>query len=350
MNTPATLEQRAAAGDPDSQIALARELEAQEKYVPARGWYARAAQSGNAAALTGLAASLMSHEPFEIQNGMRFMRTAAEQGDADALHVCAALAAQDDVLPGNWDVALDFLTTSAASGSRLAQDELRLLAGQTGDDWLDLRGAIEVPRWLASPVGKDISESPRIRTIANFAPPEVCDWLVARAQGRAKRARVYDPVTGGATVEEHRTNSAANFDIVDWDLPLVFLRHRIAREVSLPTHCLEHPMVLHYLVGQAFEPHYDFLDPAMPGPAREIAEKGQRVATFLLYLNEDYEGAETEFLELGIHHRGRKGDALLFWNLDANGAPDFRTRHAGRTPSQGEKWILSQWIRQPKGQ
>ncbi|HEX3675708.1 MAG TPA: 2OG-Fe(II) oxygenase [Rhizomicrobium sp.] len=340
MTTEITLERQAAGGDAGAQMALARQLEAASQTMPARGWYARAAQSGNPAALGALATSLLSMPPFEFENGMRFMRAAAEQGDGEALRICAALAAQDTYLADNWNTALGFLRRAVEQGSERARGELALLEEGSG--------TVDIARWLASPPTRVVSESPRLLAIENFATHATCDWLIARARGRGFRARVYDPVTGGAREENYRSNSAANFDVTQWDLPMVFLRTRIAALAGLPTHSLEHPMVLHYEVGQEFEPHYDFLDPDGPGLKKEIALKGQRVATFLLYLNDDYEGAETEFVKLGVRHRGRKGDALVFWNLDAEGAPDWRTKHAGRAPSSGEKWLLSQWIREDK--
>ncbi len=104
--------------------------------------------------------------------------------------------------------------------------------------------------------------------------------------------------------------------------------------------------VLHYSPGQQFEPHYDFLDLDIPGYASDVAENGQRVATFLLYLNDDYQGGETDFPKLGFRHKGRKGDALLFWSVASSGDPDTRTLHAGRPPASGEKWVFSQWLRQ----
>jgi hypothetical protein len=91
----------------------------------------------------------------------------------------------------------------------------------------------------------------------------------------------------------------------------------------------------------------DFLDPSEPGYLQDLRENGQRAATFLLYLNDDYEGGETEFPNLSWRYKGRKGDALLFWNVNASGAPDPRMLHAGRPPASGEKWIWSQWLRWP---
>ena len=94
-----------------------------------------------------------------------------------------------------------------------------------------------------------------------------------------------------------------------------------------------------------FEDHYDFVDPQTPGYAQEIARNGQRRITFLLYLNDDYEGGETAFPRLDVHHRGRAGDALFFVNVRPDGVGDTRTLHAGRPPVRGEKWVLSQFIR-----
>jgi hypothetical protein len=136
-----------------------------------------------------------------------------------------------------------------------------------------------------------------------------------------------------------------SFDIVQSDLILLALRERIAKLARLQAEEFEPTMVLHYTPGQSFAPHFDFVEPSAPYLAHDIAQHGQRVATFLLYLNDDFEGGETEFLDLGWRFKGRKGDALLFWNVDSNGRPEQRTLHAGLQPTRGEKWVLSQWMR-----
>ncbi|MEI9890695.1 MAG: hypothetical protein WDN45_08980 [Caulobacteraceae bacterium] len=57
-----------------------------------------------------------------------------------------------------------------------------------------------------------------------------------------------------------------------------------------------------------------------------MGANGQRVATALVYLNDEaLEGGETDFPQLNLRHRGRKGDALVFFNVDASGRPDRRT-------------------------
>ena len=103
--------------------------------------------------------------------------------------------------------------------------------------------------------------------------------------------------------------------------------------------------MLHYDVGEEIENHYDFVDPSIQGYAEEVRTRGERVMTFLVYLNDDYAGGETEFPRLGIQHKGRRGEGLYFINVLPNGAPDERTWHAGRPPLSGEKWILSQFLR-----
>jgi len=65
----------------------------------------------------------------------------------------------------------------------------------------------------------------------------------------------------------------------------------------------------------------------------------------LIYLNEDFEGGETSFPRLQLNHRGRTGDALVFGSLDAAGRPNPQSQHAGCSPTKGEKWVFSQWVR-----
>jgi hypothetical protein len=62
-------------------------------------------------------------------------------------------------------------------------------------------------------------------------------------------------------------------------------------------------------------------------------------------LNDDYAGGKTEMPELGISNKGRKGEGLFFVNAHPNVDPDRRTVHAGRPPTQGEKWVVSQFMR-----
>ncbi len=228
--------------------------------------------------------------------------------------------------------------------SRISRPET-IRRSAAADRWRRLRQAIDVDAWIAAPPKESLSEAPRIRTIENFASAAVCAWLIERARGKLGRARTYDVETGEGIVGESRTNSETDFNIVESDLALILLRARIAAATDLPPAVFELTKVLHYAVGQRFAPHFDFIDPATKGFAGELEARGQRLATFLVYLNDDYEGGETEFPALGLRHRGRRGDALLFANVDLAGNPDRRTLHAGLPPTRGEKWVLSQWIR-----
>jgi predicted 2-oxoglutarate/Fe(II)-dependent dioxygenase YbiX len=130
------------------------------------------------------------------------------------------------------------------------------------------------------------------------------------------------------------------------DVVVQVVRARIAAASNLPLPVFEPAQIMRYAVGEEFRPHHDFIDPAHAGHGPQLARFGQRIATFLIYLNDDFEGGETTFPRAGFSHRGRKGDALLFANVDAaTRAPDPLTLHAGRPPTRGEKWIFSQWIR-----
>ena len=141
------------------------------------------------------------------------------------------------------------------------------------------------------------------------------------------------------------TNTSATFDVLDCDLVMMLLRERIARAAGLPVVGLEPVHILNYAVGQAFKPHHDWLDADIPGHKQDLHERGQRIATFLLYLNDDYEGGETEMAAIGLRHRARKGDALVWANVKPDGRIDPATRHAGLPPTSGEKWVYSQWLR-----
>jgi prolyl 4-hydroxylase len=173
----------------------------------------------------------------------------------------------------------------------------------------------------------------------------VCDWLIERSRGRLERARVYDVRTQSDFIDDSRTNSFAVFNIVETDLVQQMVQARMSVGCGQPMQHMEAATVLHYAVGETIGNHYDFVDPSQPGYAEEVARRGHRVVTFLVYLNEGYEGGETVFPRLGVSHSGRRGEGLLFVNTLPDGQPDLRTLHNGQPPTRGEKWLFSQFIR-----
>jgi prolyl 4-hydroxylase len=327
------LKRRARAGDAVAQLELGRYHEGRSETADARNWFAHAAKAGSTEAACALGINLLTQEPVRGDAGVTAIGDAERRGDAGAAYFCAMLAAQDDSLPDRFSIALNHIRDAASRGLARAQCELALFDAIAPEE---LSSALPL---------QEISQSPCIAVIADCAPPEICDWLIAQAAQKLSRAQVYDPVRGHGRQESARSNSAAAFDIAQTNLVLMLLRQRIAATAELSLGNLESPQILHYAVGQEFKPHVDFLDPNVPGYARDIGERGQRIATFLIYLSDDYEGGETEFPRLGIKHKAHKGDGLLFWNVDRNRKPDPRMLHAGLPPTRGEKWVLSQWIR-----
>jgi prolyl 4-hydroxylase len=263
---------------------------------------------------------------------MADVRRRAEAGDGEALAFGAVLAALGAGEPQSWETALARLRRAAERGWAPAAGQLEVIGGGLAD-------------WFAFGPKERLCLAPRASAIRGFLPPAACRWLIERARGRTGRAQVFDQATGAAALDAGRSNTAFEFQFEDLDLVVLLARARIAAAVSTLTGALETVQVLHYAAGETFERHFDFLDPAEPGLAEEVARRGQRVATFLVYLNAGYEGGETDFPRAGFRFRGAAGDALMFANVDAAGHPERLSLHAGLPPTRGEKWVLSQWIR-----
>jgi len=324
--------------------------------VEAIATLSRAAAAGDLAAkrTVGLRIMLGDRAPSLGQEGARLIFEAAEQGDPSSADLAAVLAGAGIHCRQHWDTALNWLQRAAEYGSPTARGALRALCadrelvahGEGGADfWSRLRAGTEVVDLVTRTAVRTLHDEPLICSAIDFARPWLCEWLIEQARGRLKRAEVYNPHTGGLERTPERTNSSALMNLLNIDLAQIVLQARIAATVGRPFGNLEPAFVLHYAPGQIFHDHYDFVDPDTPGYADEIARNGQRVVTFLLYLNDGYEGGETEFPRLGVSHRGSRGEGFFFANVTAQGEPATAMLHAGRPPLKGEKWVLSQFVR-----
>jgi prolyl 4-hydroxylase len=148
-------------------------------------------------------------------------------------------------------------------------------------------------------------------------------------------APTVDERTGRLIMNPVRTSDTAVFPWVAENPAVHALNRRIAVASATRAEQGEPLQVLRYAPGQEYRPHID----AVPGLAN------QRILTMLVWLNDDYEGGETRFIETGLTVKGRKGDALLFENVDAEGRPDTKMVHAGLPVTRGVKLLASRWIR-----
>jgi prolyl 4-hydroxylase len=318
------------------------------------------ARRGNVDAMTYLGKRLLAgyQAPFEPKQGTELIIQAANLGGAAAAGQLAVLAAMGMHLEQSWKTALSAIVFSAELGSPEARGQLRVLSddrelaardldAQNPDPtlWRRLADTIDLNRWHQPSPGTTLCESPVVRHVPGLVSKEVCRWMIEHARPRLTRALVYDAVEDKSTANQTRTNTLALFNVTNSDLVSVLIQVQICANTGVAFQQLEPLSVLHYDVGEQIIEHFDFVDPDAPTFDQQVAEYGQRMITFLLYLNEDYSGGETELPKIGISHKGELGGGLYFVNIRGNEEPDLRTLHAGRPPIRGEKWVISQWVR-----
>lgn len=260
------------------------------------------------------------------------IQSAADAGDARAALLAACAAGIGYGRPIDLHEALKWLSVAADRGSDSARRQLVFL----GPD------PVDVDAWTAARPTRSVNEAPRVAVCDGFLDARLCAWLIEQGAPLQETAYVYNPRTGQADQDDVRTNSAASFKLTELDLPLILVRHRIANTIGVPVEHFERTSVFRYRTGQTFADHADYISTSF---SAEIRQRGQRPCTFLVYLNDAFEAGETHFVRIDKKFRVGVGDALFWRNVDESGAPDESTQHAGAPPTSGEKWLLSQFIR-----
>jgi len=294
--------------------------------------------------------------PFEPDKGVAAIEALAAAGDADALCTLATLRAAGAWTSHSWPEAMDLLQQAAELGSVDARSQLGLLspdrtladrvrAGDLRDEgrWRELRHSINLEEWVRPRPPVQVCQVPRIWIAEEFARPELCEWLVSRGRDRFKPALMRDATTGVASALDSRTCSDFVFDVVDGAIVMLLLRIKISNATSIPVPHMEPPQIFHYAVGEEIKPHHDFLFDGETGYGPDGSYTGDRLATFLMYLNDGYEGGALEFPFAEYRYKGRTGDAIFFTSQREK-KPDPKSLHGAEPITRGEKFILSQWI------
>ncbi|XP_055353885.1 prolyl 4-hydroxylase subunit alpha-2-like [Paramacrobiotus metropolitanus] len=109
----------------------------------------------------------------------------------------------------------------------------------------------------------------------------------------------------------------------------------------------EHLQINNYGVGGYYYSHYDFFrDKEGVGHHLIESKKGDRIATFLMYMSDVESGGATVFPHLNVTLFPVKGAAAFWYNLHMDGEPDQRTLHSGCPVLSGMKWVSNKWFRE----
>jgi prolyl 4-hydroxylase len=252
---------------------------------------------------------------------------AAALGDDYSAAVVRAFIAGGVGGPADWPRALTLLREVAPRNEQAAAqvqliEKMKLTPdGQPGVEF--------------SP--ETLSDAPEVKVFPALFSPAECTYLIETAASVLRPSVVVDPHTGEQVPNPVRTSQAAAFPFVDENPAIHALNRRLAAASGTDVRAGEPLQILRYAPGQQYREHSD----ALPG----VAPSQQRVLTFLVYLDEDYEGGQTAFPALGIQVRGRRGDGLLFRNASQAGVPDPLAVHSGLPVTSGVKHLASRWIR-----
>lgn len=179
--------------------------------------------------------------------------------------------------------------------------------------------------------------------IPEFLSHKECDDIVQASKN------MFPSKVGGGNDTDSVLNQSIRKSMQTWfppgKHPATDALRRKTEQIVKTTGCLdsftfEDVQVVRYDKRGKYDAHYDGDDCDADCP------RDQRLATLLVYLNDDFEGGHTHFPLLNTHVVPEKGKALFFWVADADTRELFKkTLHAGMPVSKGHKWIANQWIR-----
>ena len=127
------------------------------------------------------------------------------------------------------------------------------------------------------------------------------------------------------------------------------LGKRIADLIGFPLKNAESYQVVYYTGGTQYNDHHDAFDHETEEGRKHLERGGQRIYTALGYLNDVEEGGATEFKDLNISVKPKKG-SLLVWKNILPGTTKLHpdSLHAGRPVTKGEKYAFNLWFRENK--
>mmetsp|Transcript_33688 Transcript_33688/g.81667 ORF Transcript_33688/g.81667 Transcript_33688/m.81667 type:complete len:465 (+) Transcript_33688:359-1753(+) len=229
---------------------------------------------------------------------------------------------------------------------------------------MDTTPALENKRWRSDKDRKMRNvqilfnrPSSKIHVIENFISQEECDAMSEAAEPRLHQATVADG-KGGSHFSEHRKALQAGIR-VHWEKEkngdkIAQLSRRVydytnhVLNLNIQEHGQEDLMSIQYFGRGQNDTEPDRYTPHCDGDCDGLKHKdGTRMATIVMYCTVPENGGHTNFRNANVHVKPKKGSGVFFSYMD----PETKimdngfTEHSGCPVYEGEKKIVTQWIR-----
>lgn len=181
-----------------------------------------------------------------------------------------------------------------------------------------------------------------VRTVDNFLTEEECKEVVCLIEQNNQRSSVAAEQKNTRIITKNRTSNTSFLSNKNTTVNLI--KEKISKILNIHIKQIESLQGIKYISGQYFLPHRDGYE----GIRKEnlTKESGNRIWSFLIYLNDDYEGGETGFPLLNFEIKPKKGMALMWHNLRENGDLLDESLHEGKLVVSGTKYIITTCIRE----
>jgi prolyl 4-hydroxylase len=147
--------------------------------------------------------------------------------------------------------------------------------------------------------------------------------------------------SGIPIINDHRTSQTYHVDEPQFSFLKIKTFDLLKKYLpNIDYNCLEDIQLTKYQKNEYYKEHWDFFN--VP-PINN--ETNDRVATFIMYLNDDFEGGTTYFPDLDLRVIPKAGSAIYFQYNYKGFLKNLKTKHIGETVTAGTKYIATIWIR-----
>lgn len=192
-----------------------------------------------------------------------------------------------------------------------------------------------------------LNQLPEIILFENFLTNDECKNIINQANNFSNN---FDSASffnfEGVKKVNLDANSSSTLPLHNYLPDLVNdLKIKYANLLNLNVRTIHNPLLNKYEEGQHFGLHYDYLTLKKEEYfTDQLTPMGNRISTFTLYLNDEYEGGELFFPYMNLKIKPKKG-SLLFWRYNYDDPNlNIQTLHEVKKIDKGTKFSITNLV------